>query len=401
MVEKIIQVSGLKDHNVILTKSGKVYTCGRNNEGQLGIGFCCLKVSSFHLIQPKHFNHEKIIQVCAGADYSLALSQEGSLYIWGNILDTPVDSPKKVKQQYFNHEKIKFVESMTHCFSCFVLTETNKMYAWGSNKYGQLALGDNIDRKTPQLVDSCSYNNQKIKKIQCGTYFTLILTQMGKVYACGINRFGCLGLNHCNHTNLFQQVGLNSSFSFGGETIKDISASTFSLALTQSGKIYSWGLNSFGQLGFKSMTYSITPYIMDMSVFKDRKIEKIICSTSVSYAITNLGRVYAWGETIKVVSGMYLSGNNHIPKIMDMQYLKNEKINFISGNVNYFGLTNSLILLNNGKLFVCGNNKYGQFGLGHYNPVKLPIQCHINIFSLNNQKMYQNESFEDVEFEFK
>ena len=45
----------------------------------------------------------------------------------------------------------------------------------------------------------CAQIEEKVAKVECGENFTLALTASGKVYSWGMNIFGQLGLEHSKH----------------------------------------------------------------------------------------------------------------------------------------------------------------------------------------------------------
>ena len=84
-----------------------------------------------------------------------------------------------------------------------MLTTKDSVYACGNNCYGQLGLGDEVDRNTFTLIPNTPSN---IKQIQSGNYYSMLLTDDDTVYACGGNHEGQLGLGDNNERNTFTQV---------------------------------------------------------------------------------------------------------------------------------------------------------------------------------------------------
>ena len=68
-------------HSLILTSTGGVLSFGRNIDGQLGIG--SRKEAKLPTLV-SGLQDDLIVQVASGADYSLALSEAGSVFAWGN-----------------------------------------------------------------------------------------------------------------------------------------------------------------------------------------------------------------------------------------------------------------------------------------------------------------------------
>ncbi len=78
---EIDQISCGNQHSLILTKSGTVLSFGRNLDGQLGIA--SRKEAKLPTLV-SGLKDEVIVQISAGGDYSLALSDSGSVFAWGN-----------------------------------------------------------------------------------------------------------------------------------------------------------------------------------------------------------------------------------------------------------------------------------------------------------------------------
>ena len=488
--EKVIQVCGGSGHTLALTQRGHVYSMGCNNYGQLGLGADHQLSNNNNdrktpfQIDPVHFDYEKIIQICCGYFYSMALTQKGNVYSWGNNAHGQLgqgnvssqNAPKKINHDWSLYEqnpneKIKYISSGQ--YHSFALSQNNKLYAWGLNHYGQLGLNLDNQQSIPTLIDCSTYNNEKIIKMECGDSHTLLLTQKldshdsTNFYTCGSNNFGELGLghnerrntfqlvdsNHFNHekiikmecgdshtllltqkldshdstnfytcgSNNFGELGLGhnerrntfqlvDSNHFNHEKIKDIKAGGFfSMALTQENgfnKLYSWGLNHSGQLGFNDTNQRNVPnQIHFPSVEKDIQIQTIQNGMFYSFATIKehghkRSKIYAWGHNLSGQLGMNHFKNPLKPAPFDMNYFKSEEIVSIGSNSGVFGY--SFAISKTGKLFAWGCNKFGQLGLNHSNNTNEPQLCCPDLFGtgMKNQKMYKNQSFEDVKMEF-
>jgi len=65
-----------------------------------------------------------------------------------------------------------------------------------------LGLGDENDRNLPELLTKIPKESGKIIKIACGGYHTLLLDDKNQIYSFGENSFGQLGLGDDNSRNL-------------------------------------------------------------------------------------------------------------------------------------------------------------------------------------------------------
>jgi alpha-tubulin suppressor-like RCC1 family protein len=78
---KVADLACGNQHSLILTSSGSVLAFGRNLDGQLGIG--SRKEAKLPTLVAG-LKDDMIVQIASGGDYSLALSETGSMFAWGN-----------------------------------------------------------------------------------------------------------------------------------------------------------------------------------------------------------------------------------------------------------------------------------------------------------------------------
>merc|ERR1712194_639566 len=124
--------------------------------------------------------------------------------------------------------------------SLFIDIEGN-IYAAGDNSKGQLCLGD--DEKAKEIPTQIDLpDDETAVSAAAGVEFTLIVTSSGKVYGCGSNEVGQLGLgdDEGNQDSPVEVTGLSDATSvFAGMD--------FSLIRTSKG-LFTMGGNEFGQL---------------------------------------------------------------------------------------------------------------------------------------------------------
>lgn len=127
-----------------------------------------------------------------------------------------------------------------------VLTQSG-VYAWGANECGQTGGGDASKGHivySPRLVNFESYYEPNIIKIDCGADHSAFIDDIGRLFQCGNNHHGQLGVGSLRAEDTPAHV------SDIKEAITQVAAGVHhSVALTNQGKVYVMGSNQNGELG--------------------------------------------------------------------------------------------------------------------------------------------------------
>lgn len=113
----------------------------------------------------------------------------------------------------------------------------------------------------------------------CGSQYTLIVSEVNKVYATGNNIHGQLGLGNKRSSLAFQRVNFPSDI-----TIKKVAAGTHSAALTEYGELYLWGTGTFGEFLQPQKVSGLNNAVLDVSVGR-----------TFGSLVDMSGVVYSWG----------------------------------------------------------------------------------------------------------
>ncbi|XP_055811129.1 ultraviolet-B receptor UVR8 isoform X2 [Solanum dulcamara] len=83
------------------------------------------------------------------------------------------------------------------------------VYAFGGNQFGQLGTGAEQAETLPRLLDAPSLENMHVKVVSCGARHTAVVTGDSKVFCWGWNKYGQLGLGDVIDRNIPSQVSLD------------------------------------------------------------------------------------------------------------------------------------------------------------------------------------------------
>ncbi|XP_044538347.1 probable E3 ubiquitin-protein ligase HERC6 [Gracilinanus agilis] len=227
---KIIQVSCGHYHSIALAQDSRVFSWGKNNHGQLGLGKTFPSQASPQWI--KSLDGIPLAQVAAGGAHSFALSLSGTSYGWGrnNAGQLALSSKKESVEQIYKPYSIGELKRLQVTYiSCgdehtAVLTQDGKVFTFGSNNSGQLGHQLISGIKGPQIVDSA---NIVFSQIACGSYHTLAYScTTGQVisFGCGSQRDLTSPLQPGDAVQNFNISNLISSNDFTDVQVKDIFA---------------------------------------------------------------------------------------------------------------------------------------------------------------------------------
>jgi alpha-tubulin suppressor-like RCC1 family protein len=131
------------------------------------------------------------------------------------------------------------------------ITTGGTLFAWGNNSDGQLGLGDVVKRSSPVQVGSL--DTWASASLQGAGRFSIALTTSGKIYTWGKNQNGQLGLEDVASRSSPVQVG-------SGDTWKKISGGNAPTgAIKEDGTLWTWGRNLHGGLGLGDTIYRSSP----------------------------------------------------------------------------------------------------------------------------------------------
>lgn len=125
--------------------------------------------------------------------------------------------------------------------------------------------------------------------------------------------------------------------------------------------VYSMGSNSHGQLGISDPAQSKTSPVLIETLPKNAKINWIAAGGNRSFAITEQGDAYGWGQGSSGALG--LQEVKDCSKPVKIHFNDDTKITKVDS-----GMGHTAFIDRRGCILVCGENVYGQCGTGPLDP---------------------------------
>ncbi|EEE67116.1 hypothetical protein OsJ_24138 [Oryza sativa Japonica Group] len=244
------QVATGLSFTVILTTDGQVYTCGSNTHGQLGHGDTIDRatpkiVELFEGLAP-------VVQVAAGASYTFAVTDDGTVYSFGSCTNFCLghgdqhDELRPRAIQSFKRRNIHVVRVSAGDEHAVALDALGYVYTWGRGYCGALGHGDENDKTSPELISSLK--SQVAVQVCARKRKTFVLTDEGSVFAFGWMGFGSLGFPDRGSSDKVMRPRVLDSLR--DHYVSQISTGLYhTVAVTNRGIVFGFGDNERAQLG--------------------------------------------------------------------------------------------------------------------------------------------------------
>lgn len=244
-------------HVLVLDSEGQLYSWGYNGEGQLGNGSLINSNVPVAVDMSGVLAGMSVTDIAAAQDHNLVLASDGKPYTWGDNAfgqlgnNSTTASAVPVAVDVSGVLAGKTIKSVSAAYAHnLVITNDSYLYAWGSNLFGECGNGTNVNQLVPVAVDMPGEGNDVlVDRIEAGYLTSFAETLFGdELYTWGDNTYGQLGNGNTTASNV--PVAVDASGVLAGQSTDHIAASSFSMAVRASGfKVFAWGANLVGQLG--------------------------------------------------------------------------------------------------------------------------------------------------------
>lgn len=302
-------------------------------------------------------------KLAAGGSYSLAIKEDGTLWVWGDNwagqLGDGTKTGRLTPVQVMSGVK-SIVAGGSHTLA---IKEDGTLWVWGFNADGQLGDGTSTDRLIPvQLMSG-------VMTVAAGDYHTLAIKEDGTLWAWGYNPDGQLGDGTTTITGRTTPVQVMSG-------IKSIAAGVdHSLAIKEDGTLWAWGNNVYGQLGDGTTASKKTPVQVMSDVKSVAAAGETAMGGDYSLAIKEDGTLWAWGNNEYGQLGDGSAIGYGVYKATPVQIMNGVK-SVVAGGLY------TLAIKEDGTLWAWGINNYGQLGDGTSTVKGTPVQVMSSVKSV-------------------
>jgi len=246
------------------------------------------------------------------------------------------------------------VSNPNSIINAFVTTD-GKLYAWGSNTYGNIGDGSMVDRSSPVQIGTDT--NWSI--IDASDTHTVAIKTDGTLWAWGINDYGQLGNNSIIDASSPQQIGTNTNWT------KCAVGNKFTIAITNTGTMWSCGYNYNGQLGITNRVDKSSLTQILGNTWSDVKTGLV---NSVAKKTDNT--LWLWGDNASGQLGNASSGSDYNPS----------PIQESTGSAwtTFTCMNTAVAAIKSGNIYTWGQNTAGSLAQGAVGNISTPTQILFN-----------------------
>lgn len=337
------QISAAYDHTCGINNN-ELYCWGRDSDGQIGNG----SLSSSNVEAPEKIGtFNSWSKISSGESFNCGLNAN-QLYCWGK------DNFGQLGNGNHNYADISEPTQITEfsdwsdldsglAHTCAIRNQN--LYCWGYNNYSQL--GNNIDSSPTIHTPTKNNNYNNWSHITSGGFHTCALKN-NELFCWGFNSDGQVGNNSSSFEDVLapEKIGYSNSWQM-------IDAGAYHTCGINSGELFCWGYNSYGQIG--NGNASINRINIPTKVGTSNLWSDISLGENHTCGINN-GELYCWGIDSDGQTG---NGSGSTTSVTSP-----EKIGSLNNWTSLAAGDNHTCGINNGELYCWGYNIYGRVGNG-------------------------------------
>ncbi|HBE9552635.1 RCC1 domain-containing protein [Clostridioides difficile] len=396
-IDNVKYVSCGSKHSVAVTKDGFAYGAGTSNVGQLGV------IESTVYYEFTKLPIDDVKTVACGYDFTFVLKNDGTLYSAGLNSSGQLglgDTNNRATFTKVNIDSVKDV--VTYNQSVFIIKMDGTAHACGLNSNGQLGINSTLNKSVFNKIEGMD----NVKQIACGSSHTILIKNDGTMYTTGYNGVGQLGTGNNNNSIVFTLSSINN--------VKYASCgNNHTMILKYDNTLFSTGQNNYGQLANANKDVASRNTFVKVNV---ENIKDIKCGSQFNFLINGSKEIFVSGCNLAGQLGSFF----HTTFLYEFSKVQSSNLDNYSGllvNDDYLYVTkdnseflnvklsdnfqdykkieltdnNMFIVMNDGTLYACGLNNYGQLGLG--DTVNRSVMTKVDIDNVLDIKGSGNSTF--------
>lgn len=267
--------------SIIKLKDGTAWGTG-NQFGQLGLGN---KNPIVSFVRVPFMDDAS--QIAITFEEVFVLKPDGTVWAAGRNTSGILAQGNADLHALFVKVPINQVKQLSGIANHILIQKVNgEVWGWGGNINGQLGIGDKMNRPMPVLIPTPSVG---VSKIFAGSTTNFLIDNNGKVWAAGTNGFGQFGIGDQINRTSFTHIPF-----FDDKSINIIIPRILGTGFKETnGNTWNVGSNVRGEIGIGTRTS--LPYTTPVQL-TGFNVSHISGSAQTAFALKSDGTLWAWGS---------------------------------------------------------------------------------------------------------
>lgn len=229
---------------------------------------------------------------------------------------------------------------------------------------------------------------EAIQSVSAGEYGTIVLTNLGNIYAVGRNNAGQLATGTTSNVTTFTDVSNQFTMPSNDRILMIASGVSHTAFLTNSGRIWMSGRNDYGQFLQDAQSTNSKPIDITgrFSLQNNERFVWVLSSKYHLFAYTNQNRLFAWGRNNygQLGSGSTVDLKTALDITEQFQLQSRETIKQVATSERH-----TVVLTSKGRIFTFGHNQYGQLGNDTLTSQHTPTEITNQVYLLEKETITQ------------
>jgi len=317
--------------------------------------------------------------------------QDGALWIWGTgdygvLAQNNTTAHLSPIQVGSDTTWSKVAQGIYQYPYAYGIKTDGTLWSWGNNAYGQMGVNDrNVHRSSPTQIPGTTWGY-----ISAG-YGPIATKTDGTLWVWAANYGGVLGQNQAypglKATSSPTQIPGTTWSSGARKSVRGGGSSGSVAAIKTDGTLWTWGLNTNGQLAQNNRTEYSSPIQIPGTSW-----DKVSMSGYSTVAVKTDGTLWVWGENLTGQLGLNQPTNTH--------YSSPVQIPGTTWNDVFVSSRHMMATKSDGTMYAWGRNSTGQLGQNNVTYYSSPVQIPGTKWSSENVNYNSNRDSSISVFNF-
>lgn len=283
--------SGTADQSAAILKDGRLMIWGCGRYGRLG-----LNNNDKNQLVPTELTiptNSPVVEVVLGESFGLAVTADGKVLSWGKGALGRKDKNSRPDFVEFPQTNIFIKTVAAGREHALAVDSNNDLWVWGVGSSYALGNGSKNSIQAPQKISLPG--DAKAVAVAAGRDHSLCLTSDGSVFAFGMNDNGQCGTAYSRRSERTPVLVEGLPPAHVDPVTQIAAGEAFSVALTASGKVFTWGSGNNGQLGHGDRADQGTARQMDPSTLEG-KVRAVASGGAHLLLLLENGKIQAVGR---------------------------------------------------------------------------------------------------------